>query len=153
MSFLTQEQIESFKTNGFLAIPNFLPTTGDHSVEVLRKRCDEIVEGLDFSQSTTVFSTDEDKHAADDYFLTSGDKIRYFWEEKARKEGKLTVDPKKAINKIGHNLHDLEPEFEAVSYDKRVGQIARDLGQQKPVCCQSMYIFKQPFIGGAVGEH
>lgn len=63
------------------------------------------------------------------------------------------VDPKLAINKVGHNLHDLEPDFKKVSFDKRVGRIARELGQKKPVCCQSMYIFKQPFIGGAVGEH
>jgi len=94
----------------------------------MRKRITEIVDNLDFTESNTAFSTEEDKHASDDYFLTSGDKIRYFWEAKARKEGKLSVKPHLAINKIGHNLHDLEPEFRSVSYDKRVGQICKDLG-------------------------
>ena len=42
--------------------------------------------------------------------LLSGDKIRYFWEEQAfDDEGKLTRDPKVAINKIGHALHTLDP--------------------------------------------
>ena len=40
----------------------------------------------------------------------TGDKIRYFWEEHAfDDEGKLTRDPKVAINKIGHALHTLDP--------------------------------------------
>lgn len=39
----------------------------------------------------------------DDYFLTSGDKIRYFLEEDALdKDGKLIRDKTKAVNKIGH---------------------------------------------------
>lgn len=85
--------------------------------------------------------------------MGSGDKIRYFWEPKAKKDGKLITSPELAINKIGHNLHDLEPEFQAVSYDKRVAMICKELGMEVPLCMQSMYIFKQPFIGGEVGAH
>ena len=49
-----------------------------------------------------------------DYFLTSGDKIRYFYETAAvDKEGRLLdgVDKFKSVNKIGHALHVLEPTF------------------------------------------
>lgn len=70
-----------------------------------------------------------------------------------QKDSKLTTSPELAINKIGHNLHDLEPEFQAVSYDKRVAMICKELGMEVPLCMQSMYIFKQPFIGGEVGAH
>ena len=49
-----------------------------------------------------------------DYFLTSGDKIRYFYETGAVDEdGRLLAgaDKFKSINKIGHALHVLEPTF------------------------------------------
>ena len=141
-SFLTQEQIDKYNKDGFLVIPDFLPKQGQQSVQVLRDSIGKVISNLDFTESETVFSTTEDKHASNDYFLTSGDKIRFFWEERARKDGKLTCEPELAINKIGHNLHDLEPEFKAVSYDNRVGRICKDLGQEIPLCVQSMYIFK-----------
>lgn len=153
MQYLTKEQIDKYHEDGFLVIPDFFPKSGANSVEVLRESIAKIISKLDFSESETVFSTTESKHASNDYFLTSGDKIRFFWEERARKEGKLTCAPELAINKIGHNLHDLEPEFEAVSYDKRVGTICKELGMEKPLCVQSMYIFKQAFTGGEVGAH
>jgi len=61
--------------------------------------------------------------------------------------------PGQAINKVGHGLHDLDPEFEKWSYEARVGSICRDLGMVAPVAVQSMYIFKQAFVGGEVGAH
>jgi len=88
---------------------------------------------------------------ADDYFLNSGREIRYFWEEKANKEHQLS--PTEAINKIGHGLHDLDPIFESVSYEGRVGSICSELGLSKPLLAQSMYIFKQARIGGYVCPH
>ena len=50
-------------------------------------------------------------------------------------------------NKIGHGLHDLDAVFHAVSYDGRIGSICRDLGMERPLAAQSMYIFKQARIG------
>lgn len=39
----------------------------------------------------------------EDYFLTSGDKIRYFWEAEATDDnGELNRPKHKALNKIGH---------------------------------------------------
>jgi phytanoyl-CoA hydroxylase len=100
----------------------------------LRAAINKVIKNLDFTESETIFSTTEDKHAADDYFLASGDKIRFFWEERARKNSKLICAPELAINKIGHNLHDLVPEFEAVSYDTRVATICKQLGMAVPLC-------------------
>jgi hypothetical protein len=45
----------------------------------------------------------DDDHVGDDYFLTSGDKIRFFLEQDALdQDGKLTRPKEKAVNKIGH---------------------------------------------------
>lgn len=77
--------------------------------------------------------------------------IRFFWEAGAfNEEGKLVDEPAKCINKVGHALHDLNPVFQHCSYDPRVGRIARQLGVSVPLAVQSMYIFKQPKIGGEV---
>lgn len=51
------------------------------------------------------------------------------------------------LNKIGHNLHDLSSPFKEVSYDARVGSMCQELGLVDPLLVQSMYIFKQPYIG------
>ena len=51
----------------------------------------------------TKFTTGDKDHVGDDYFLTSGDKIRYFLEEDATDgQGNLTREKQKAVNKIGH---------------------------------------------------
>ena len=103
-------------------------------------------------------STNE-THISDDYFLTSGDKVRYFFETEAfdASTGQLNKAKEKAINKIGHNLHNLVPEFSAISHTGPIGTrnaaIARRLGFKDPRLLQSMLICKQPEIGGAVPPH
>ena len=59
----------------------------------------------------------------------------------------------RAINKIGHALHDLSPPFRAATVSRRNAAVARSLAFRDPRVLQSMVICKQPGIGGRVPAH
>jgi phytanoyl-CoA hydroxylase len=150
MSYLTPTQIDSFHRYGYLVLDRFWD---GETVDKLRDKMAIILQGLDLTRERSIFSTKEQTRTSDEYFLESGYAIRYFWEEKAWVDGELVRPAELAINKVGHGLHDLDADFEAVTYETRVAQICRDLGMALPLAAQSMYIFKQPLIGGEVGAH
>mmetsp|Transcript_27150 Transcript_27150/g.20316 ORF Transcript_27150/g.20316 Transcript_27150/m.20316 type:complete len:292 (+) Transcript_27150:59-934(+) len=151
MPYLTKDQVEFFNENGYLLIENFWD---EETVNTLMSRMIDIVTHANLDNVKTVFSTKEQARRSDEYFLTSGREIRFFWEEKAWNADESLVDhPVKCINKVGHGLHDLDPDFQRVSYEPRIGSMCRELGQEHPLCVQSMYIFKQPKIGGEVCAH
>ena len=50
-------------------------------------------------------------------------------------------------------MHDLNPAFESFCRLPIFGQLLRDIGYQAPLLWQTMYIFKQPHIGGEVRWH
>ena len=122
----------------------------------LRGRMDALIQGFDLAAHRSIFSTDEQNRTSDDYFLGSGDKIRFFWEADAfdKETGAFRQPRAASINKVGHALHDLDPLFQQVTYTPQIGRLARAVGGLSvPLVAQSMYIFKQPRIGGLVGAH
>ena len=122
--------------------------------DVLRARASELVREFDPRGTISIFSTATQNHLRDDYFLESGDKIRFFFEEDAfREDGSLKHTKECSINKIGHALHELDPVFSNFSRTPAVKQLITDLGIEEPLLLQSMYIFKQPNIGGEVTCH
>ena len=50
-------------------------------------------------------------------------------------------------------MHDLDPTFEKFTYTPELAGVAADIGLADALALQSMYIFKQPLIGGEVGCH
>ncbi|XP_037257106.1 phytanoyl-CoA dioxygenase domain-containing protein 1 isoform X2 [Falco rusticolus] len=89
-----------------------------------------------------------------DYFLTSGDKIRFFFEKGVLDErGNFRIPKEKSVSKIGHALHAYDPVFKQITHSSKVQELGRKLGLERPVVVQSMYIFKQPGIGGEVTPH
>ncbi|XP_022084185.1 phytanoyl-CoA dioxygenase domain-containing protein 1-like [Acanthaster planci] len=146
----TEDDIAKFHKDGYVVIKDFLTP---EEVDSLKRSCCDIVTDMNPKDHTmTVF--DCRNQTRDDYFLTSGDKIRFFFEKGAVSDnGELTIDKHLSLNKIGHALHELVLEFKKVTHNPNVQDVARKLGYIKPVIVQSMYIFKQPKFGGEVPPH
>ena len=145
------QELNNYEDNGFLILEGFADQS---ECDQLRARAAEMVHEFDPADVVSVFSTHEQNRTTDDYFLTSGDKIRFFFEENAfNADGTLKYEKEKSINKIGHALHDLDPLFERFSRSQKIEDLATAMGMKSPLLLQSMYIFKQPNIGGEVTCH
>ncbi|PQE05778.1 phytanoyl- dioxygenase protein [Rutstroemia sp. NJR-2017a BVV2] len=165
-SGLTPDQLSTFNRDGYLIIPGAL---AKEKVAELLKETRDMLEGFSLEDHPmTRFTTGEEggkdggAHVGDRYFLESGDKVRFFFEEDALSPTGELLKPKNlSINKIGHSLHTLSPPFASISHPSSSSSptahspsaIARALGFQFPQILQSMIICKNPEIGGAVPPH
>lgn len=140
-----------YRDQGFLVLPDFKSPA---EIAALRLRAEGLVEDFDAAANRAIFSTQEQTRKVDDYFLDSATEMRCFFEEEAFDASGALRQPKSlSINKIGHAMHDLDPVFSAFSHGPKLAEVAADLGLTRPQIWQSMYIFKQPGIGGEVRWH
>ncbi|KAG2657911.1 phytanoyl-CoA dioxygenase 1-like isoform X2 [Panicum virgatum] len=131
---LTPDQLCFFDTNGYLVLEQF---AGAEEVQAMRDRMGQLVAVFD-GASTTVFSGDQ-KQVMDDYFFKSAENISFFYEEKAFGDDGCLKQPKElSIHKVGH---------------ESISSLFSSLGYRRPAVIQSMYIFKQPHIGGEAVPH
>lgn len=142
---------DAFDAAGVLILSDYYP----HSTcESLRRHALELVEAFDPASVRSVFSTTSQAQLDDDYFIGSGDKVRFFLEAEAFDgDGRLRQSKHDSLNKMGHAMHDVDPVFERFSYTPKLAATVRSLGFEKPGIIQSMYIFKPPRIGGEVVCH
>ena len=151
-AFLNDDQLDAWRRDGVLVLPGFA-AADDRAA--LRRRAHEIVAAFEPTPAeTAVFSSRDRSQLSQRALAESAGQVRCFFEEEAfDAAGRLVVDKARAINKIGHALHDREPLFSRFSRDPRLAALAADLGFVQPLLMQSMLIFKQPRIGGEVVWH
>ena len=149
---LSPEQLDDFRRDGFLALPGFVDPA---ACAQLKARAEALVDDFEPDEGVrSIFTTNEQTRHSDEYFLSSGDKTRFFFEEEAfGEDGELRQAKALSINKLGHAMHDLDPVFDGFSHTPALAELCTDLGYRDPAILQSMYIFKQPHIGGEVTSH
>ena len=150
-SVLSDAQIESYYHDGFLVLPGFASAD---SCAALQQRAVAMVDAFQPTERRSVFTTNEQDRVSNGEFLDSATGMWCFFEEEAfAADWQLRQDKALSINKIGHAMHDLDPVFESFSFTSELAGVAADIGLADALALQSMYIFKQPHIGGEVGCH
>lgn len=147
---LTPEQFDFFKSEGYVVLEEF---ASPKECKEMMERMKKLLEGFDPSESS-VFSSKNQQDLTENHFYESAEKISFFFEERAfDSDGKLKQPKELSINKVGHALHELDPVFSKFSGSKKLGNVLASLHYKRPIIIQSMYIFKQPGIGGEVVPH
>ncbi|KAI9082159.1 hypothetical protein K1719_035899 [Acacia pycnantha] len=158
---LTPDQLQFFNSQGYLVIESF---ASSDDIDAMMKRMEQILDEFDCSSTASIFSTKNQQKRTDDYFYESVEKVSCFSRVSNRlllnlskkafgDDGKLKQPKQLSINKVGHALHELEPAFKKFSCSEKLSSLMSSLGYKRPVIMQSMYIFKQPGIGGEVVPH
>uniref|UniRef100_A0A6S8BD59 Uncharacterized protein n=1 Tax=Aplanochytrium stocchinoi TaxID=215587 RepID=A0A6S8BD59_9STRA len=147
---------EDLEANGCAVVRGFATK---EECEAMKKRMDKLVENWDGNCECLFSTTDNqsDTQGKSRYFMDSGKEIHFFLEPEAVDEatGNLKLGQKKlgAINKVGHGLHLKDEVFEKYSFSEKVCQLVKELGYTDPILPQSMYIMKNPKVGGEVTSH
>ena len=147
-----------FDSDGFLHLKAFAP---HNECASMLQRMHGLVESWDPVGELVGFNTrakeQESAQGSSDYFLDSADRIHFFAELDAidPDSGGLVsgLSKQRALNKVGHGLHLHDDVFRSYAQAPRMRTLLRDLGWRAPVLPQSMYIFKQPLIGGESTSH
>ena len=148
---LTNAQLDRYQRDGFLVLEGIIDAS---SCDGLRAHTKRLVDAFEPQSVKTIFSSRNQHQHANDYFLASASNVSFFFEEDAFDEkGELRQPKDRSINKMGHAMHDLDPDSDRFSRTPVLAQIVERLGVEHPHLVQSMYIFKPPEIGGEVLCH
>ena len=157
-ALIKQEHLDAFFSDCITCIPKLL---SDDLCEALKHEIASIVDvererllaAPKAHGGPTTFDTYSQKHTSDEYFMTSGDKVRFFFEagvDSTRPENMTVAN----LNKVGHGLHLREGSlFRSFTGHPFFSSLLRRVGMRSPSVVQSMYIMKSPKVGAAVQPH
>lgn len=142
---IEKDAISYLTTNGYVVLTSF--ATADETASLRRRATAITSDFLRAPEGASVFTTVEQVRKMDDsYFLASGSKVSCFLEDEGAEGGR-------AVNKIGHALHDLDDVFEGFSRQGKVRRVAEMMDYGRAMLVQSMYIVKGARVGGEVRAH
>ena len=142
---------QEFQTQGFAVLERAIAPDRLH---VLQDAIAYLAQNFDVERDCSVFRTSQDDRDMDERFFASAREVRGFLEHGAlNSNGQLKVPRNVCLNKLGHALHDRVPEVGELARSPEVVGAFRAVGLQRAHVVQSMAIFKQPRIGGAVPWH
>ena len=134
-----------------------LPLISSAVITRLQTRMHEIVaEARKSSAAASSFSSEKQEQRLEDnvfdrsaedvtVFDRSAEGVEVFYEEGSDEQ---------LVNKVGHALDALDPVFREFCHSDYVREVAHEvLGYERPLICQSMYIFKSAKGGSAVLPH
>lgn len=142
---------QQFHQDGYVIVPNLIP---DSICDFLRQYAENLVQTANLDDIKSLFASRENGYINGRYFFESGHEVRFYLDQNALDEsGDFNVEKKYVVNKLGHGLHEADPVFYCFSQQYAIIHLLDQLGVQQPTLLQSMYLFKQPFIGDEVGCH
>ncbi len=148
---ITPDMQVAYERDGVVVLENMVSID---TCAALMAQIGKVIEGYEPPDHLTVFETHENSQANDAYFLNSSKNISFFFEDGAVDDaGNVTRPIAEALNKIGHDLHGKDPVFKEFCENPAFSAILSSLAMAQPKAVQSMYIFKQPGIGGEVLCH
>lgn len=145
---ISQDKVDFYKDNGYLVLPNFY---SEKECDDLKNHVSQLLHDCDIDSIKSIFTGVE---TTDRYFFNSSSNTSFFFEKNAfNLDGSLAFPKELCINKMGHAMHDLDPYFNRFARAPQLAELTSSLGVKNPLLIQSMYIFKQPFIGSEVTCH
>ena len=142
---ISEDHVKTYQKDGFVVLKNFL--TPEEVKDAMGEICQLTRKGIEElkGQKVKVFESQGSQ-----YHMDSQDKSFLFFEQGALDEsGNLLVDQMRAVHKIGHAAHNYGPVAKSIVFSEKMKEAIKKITEQSnPVLTQSMYLVKQPKIGG-----